>query len=270
MKPRLHILLAKDSPQAIVIRRGPSDHIAVIGWDRRTDTFTVGQWLKGNIYHFRSDISPNGNNWIYFAMKKGKPFTAVARTPYLKAEDFYAQCDTWDGGGLFLDNDSYWLNGTLDYTLYEKHEKTTSFRVTSEWPGRGVTRINGGPGVYFLRLLRDGWMNICGDTDWQPHNTFRFAKPAGELWTLIKTFHSTMQPPAGRGCYYEEHTLYNNSTGLIIDMPDWEWADTDSDRLVWAAQGNVMAGFMDEHGIRDVSLLFDTAPLTFTELSAPY
>lgn len=55
---RLQIILAHNSPQALVIRRGPSRYTAVIGWDRKTDTFQVGQWLKGKIVD--ADISPNG------------------------------------------------------------------------------------------------------------------------------------------------------------------------------------------------------------------
>ena len=37
--PRLHILLARESKNAIIIRRGPSKKTAIIGWDRNTDNF---------------------------------------------------------------------------------------------------------------------------------------------------------------------------------------------------------------------------------------
>lgn len=108
---RIHVLLAQKSPQAIVIRRGPSRQTAVIGWDRSDDSFTVGQWFMGKIYHYRSDLSPDGRYWIYFAMSAhGQTWTAVAKTPYLKALDFYPKGDAWNGGGLFSCNKSYWLN----------------------------------------------------------------------------------------------------------------------------------------------------------------
>lgn len=51
---RLHVLLARDAPSGLVIRRGASRQVAVIGWDRDTDTFALGQWLRGRIYERRS------------------------------------------------------------------------------------------------------------------------------------------------------------------------------------------------------------------------
>ncbi|MEO1006151.1 MAG: hypothetical protein AAFW67_09940, partial [Cyanobacteria bacterium J06638_38] len=65
---RLHILVAKNQDVGIVIRRGPSKEVCILGWERKTNTFTVSQWLKGRIYERRADISPSGKYWIYFAM----------------------------------------------------------------------------------------------------------------------------------------------------------------------------------------------------------
>ena len=81
---RIHVLTARESAMSIVLRRGPSWQTAVIGWDREHDTFKIGQWLNGKIYGYRSDISPNGEHWIYLASKSSKThfvYTAVARTP---------------------------------------------------------------------------------------------------------------------------------------------------------------------------------------------
>jgi hypothetical protein len=66
--PRLHVLLARDTPYAVILPRGPSKTTCSIGWDRRNDTFTIGQWLRGRIYERRSDLSPDGKHLIYFAM----------------------------------------------------------------------------------------------------------------------------------------------------------------------------------------------------------
>lgn len=98
---RLHILLARHS--AVVIRRGPSQHVCVLGWDRRNDTFQIGQWLKGRIYERRCDLSPDGEYLIYFAMNgrwqsetKGS-WTAISRAPYLKALALFSKGDCWQG-----------------------------------------------------------------------------------------------------------------------------------------------------------------------------
>lgn len=34
-------------------------------WDRRTDSFTLGQWLKDRIYG-RGNLSSDGTHFIYF------------------------------------------------------------------------------------------------------------------------------------------------------------------------------------------------------------
>ena len=69
---RLHAILARRGSYAVVFRRGPSDKVAVIGWDRRNDVFTLGQWFRGRIYPLRSDLSPKGEYLIYFAAKYGR------------------------------------------------------------------------------------------------------------------------------------------------------------------------------------------------------
>ena len=69
---RLHAILARRGSYAVVFRRGPSDKVAVIGWDRSSDTFTLGQWLRGRIYPLRCDLSPSGKHLIYFAAKYGR------------------------------------------------------------------------------------------------------------------------------------------------------------------------------------------------------
>ena len=101
---RIHILLASDAPMGVVIRRGPSKSVATMLWNRRNDTFELGQWLKGRIYERRSDLSPDGKHLIYFALNGkwqstvGGSWTAISRAPYLKAIALFAKGDGWHGG----------------------------------------------------------------------------------------------------------------------------------------------------------------------------
>ena len=104
---RLHVVLARDAPLGVVFRRGPSKQVCTILWDRKTDKFSVGQWLKGRIYERRSDISQDGKYLIYFAQNgkwssevKGS-WTAISKAPYLKAVAIFPKGDCWNGGGLF-------------------------------------------------------------------------------------------------------------------------------------------------------------------------
>lgn len=40
---RLHVLLAREKKVGLVIRRGPSKSVCTVLWDRKRDTFTLGQ-----------------------------------------------------------------------------------------------------------------------------------------------------------------------------------------------------------------------------------
>jgi hypothetical protein len=96
--------------------------VATLLWNRKTDEFQLGQWLKGRIYERRSDLSPDGKHFIYFAMN-GKwsseargSWTAISRAPFLKALAVFPKGDCWHGGGLWTASRKYWLNdgnGTL-------------------------------------------------------------------------------------------------------------------------------------------------------------
>ena len=44
---RLHVILAREAPKAVVFRRGPSGQVCTLGWDLETDTFTMGSGSRG-------------------------------------------------------------------------------------------------------------------------------------------------------------------------------------------------------------------------------
>ena len=67
--PRLHVLLASDTPIGLVIRRGPAKRTATILWNRDTDGFQLGQSALGRIYERYSDLSPDGKYLLYSSLK---------------------------------------------------------------------------------------------------------------------------------------------------------------------------------------------------------
>ena len=268
--PRLHIILARESSEAIVIRRGPSKHTAVIGWDRETDHFSIGQWLNGKIYHHRSDISPDGKHWIYFAFydrREIRTATVVAKVPYLKAIDFYLKDDAWNGGGIFLKNNTYWLNET-QYSSHSLQKKGGNLIVKK---GKKIDESVDGEdfGIYSFKLIRDGWKKINTIVIERHHKVY-FHKSIGKEMVLCKIFNATIDHPIGKGCYYEQHEIIDIKNERIWKFPDWEWADLDNGRIIWAEYGKIMRGNVDDHGIRDMKELFDTNPLTFERIKAPY
>jgi len=268
-KVKIHVLLARESPMAVVIRRGPAKQTAVLGWNRRTDSFEVAQWLKGRIYHYRSDISPDGKHWIYFAIKEGQTWTVVAKTPWLKALDFYPKDDAWDGGGLFVSDAAYWLNDRYFANTPEQRKTSQLKVVTGKGPYPPVIGNSECLGIYFRRLLRDGW--IISDTKQDGHEKmWAFRKSLNASWTLVKFFYTTLKEHKDKGIYYEEHALVNMATGEVFSHEDWEWADVDGKRLVWAEKGFIRCAEMTETGLAEPRNLFDCNPLTFEAHRAPY
>lgn len=269
---RLHVLLARDAATALVIRRGPSRHTAVIGWDRNSDRFQLGQWLHGRIYERRCDLSPDGRHWIYFAMNgrwsspaKGA-WSAIARAPYLKALALFAKGDCWHGGGLFLSSREYWLNDGYGHEVL--HDDTRLGRSTTFSWHEGY----GGecPSVYYIRLQRDGWTLRSAGPDGSGGRLTVFDKRVNADWQLRKKAHATVHHPVGRGCYFDEHELVDSRSGATLPCPGWEWAEVDGHRLVWAESGKLFAGRLGPQGWRDTTELQDFNALRFEGLEAPY
>jgi hypothetical protein len=107
--PRLFVVLAKDAPLGVVLRRGPAPWYHVILWHTDTDEFEHGAWFKGRIYEERCDLSPDGQLFLYFALQGSRwrtsykgSWTAVSRPPWLQALVLWPQGDTWGGGGRFV------------------------------------------------------------------------------------------------------------------------------------------------------------------------
>lgn len=270
--PRLHVILAREARTGVVIRRGPSKSVAVLGWNRRTDEFQLGQWLRGRIYERRCDLSPDGKWFIYFAMngrwqsKAKGSWTAISRAPFLKAVTLLAKGDCWHGGGLFLDNTTYWLNDGYGHQTLSSHpslKRDPAWRP-SAWYGGEC------PGVYYLRLQRDGWTlaRQQKQRDGSEVTVFEKLLPGG--WVLRKFAHEQVGAPPGKGCYWDEHELEHSASRTLLEGKDWEWADVDGKRLVWAADGCLWTGYVRKRGVQDPRCLHDFRALKFTARAAPY
>lgn len=262
-------MLARDARTGLVIRRGPSKRVATIHWNRTTDEFQVGQWLKGRIFERRSDLSPDGKYWIYFAMN-GKwhheargSWTAIARTPYLKALALYPQGDCWNGGGLWTGDKTYWINGGdfLQETteVYRDHCSTPPEKLGAECLS-----------IYQARLLRDGWQLTERIAQSTGNRIDVFDKQIDGHWRLKKLAHAQTDSPQGKGCYWDEHAILNAASGIIANKPEWEWADIDEGRLVWAADGRLFSGELGRRGIVNESELYNFNELSFRLIKAPY
>lgn len=219
---RIHVLLASASPTAVVVRRGPSNVVCTLGWNRDGDTFAVGQWMRGRLYERSADISRDGAHWGYYTLAAGG-IVVCARTPWLKAVD-------------------------------------------------EAERARVRPGLvlhYYTRLVRDGWIRV---TEFGHRldacTVFERALPGG--WTLRKFAHEQIGAPAGKGCTWDEHELEHTSAGLLLDRPDWEWADIDREWIVWASGGAIYRAAMGAGGPEQARRLTDLNAMQFERIVAPY
>ncbi|WP_435007555.1 hypothetical protein P12x_004823 [Tundrisphaera lichenicola] len=272
IKPRLHVLLASRARIGLVIRRGPSRRVCTMLWDRDRDEFRLGQWLKGRIYERRSDLSPDGEHFLYFAMngraasETGGSWTAISRAPYLKAIALFAKGDCWNGGGLFTGSDQYWLNdGPGHTTLRDSGELRRDRKYRP--PSLGNNECLG---VYYPRLLRDGWGLVSESRITDDQKIDIFEKPAWDGWILRKLAHSGSPKANGKGCYWDEHELAHPALPRPIARPDWEWAEVDGERIVWAEGGKLLAATLGNEGPNEATVLFDFDGMSFQSIEAPY
>lgn len=264
---RLHVLIARKANYAVVIRRGPSDKVCTIGWEMRKNKFSLGQWLKGRIYERRSDLSPDGKYMIYFASKcewysetKGS-WTAISKTPYLKAIGLWGKGDCWNGGGLFASDSKYWINHGYGHSALRIPLGLSEVSRIDLKCSMGNECL----GVYFPRLLRDGWKLLE-----KGRNINCFEKSLDECWRFKKIAHAMINPPVGKGCYYDEHEIYNTITKETFKFPDWEWADIKRGTIYWAEKGKLFQGMIEEKGLCNIKELYDFNDMEFEPVEAPY
>ena len=264
--------MAREVRVGLILRRGPSKEVCSIRWDRKRDTFELGQWLRGRIYERRSDLSPDGRWMIYFAMNgkwsstTGGSWTAISRVPWLKASALFGKGDCWHGGGLFTGKRTYWLNDGFGHRLMTP---TSAVERDVAWkPPRNF----GGecPGVYYIRLLRDGWRHVRHEPVDSDGAWTEFEKPLPHGWTLRKFAHAETGAPQGKGCYWDEHELVHAATKTSIPCPDWEWADLDAKTLVWVEKGKLFrAPIAGAKGPAAPVLLKDFNDMKFKAIKAP-
>ena len=138
---RLHLFFASDNDRAVILRQGPTRQYRMILWNRDTDQFEDGQWIKNKIYVERCALSPDGQHFLYFILD-GKwnsdamgSYSVLSKPPYWTALSLFPQGDTWTGESLFIDNVHYFAWGGPD--IIGRDDGLS--RVTFGAPGKGCT-----------------------------------------------------------------------------------------------------------------------------------
>ena len=256
--PRVHVIPATGCDKALILRRGPSDHVASLLWDRATNEFETGQWLKGRIYEHRADLSPDGRHMIYFAGTGKRWWTAISRAPWLRAVAFYSTDNTWHGGGAFDEKGHVWFNGSEAPQVLADGLKpanvrayphaTDGFHMGDMFPAmmqqRGWTKASGsGYGAVLVKELVGGWQ-------------------------LELTFETGSK---NRSMISHRYALAHPARSIVTHKEDWEWAEPHGDALQFAANGALHeARLMPDGALENQILIHDFTDMVFEAREAPY
>jgi len=218
---RLHILLAKESSVAVIIRRKPSKTACTILWDRKDDTFKVGDCVTKIVAHF-CDLSPDGKSLFYYAGIQDSYWTAICKTPILR--DKLVHFDNTSYGGNFIDNEQFQLHDPRGYRFYrDDFINSSTFSLKhSVIKGEG----NDYNKSYISRLVRDGWRVVNVEYEKEENVQTTLHKEISKSnYVLEKTIF----------LHKEEYKIVTQNS--LIECSDWDWAEYDKNELLFTKKG---------------------------------
>jgi hypothetical protein len=105
--PRLYAIVARTSPWAVVIRRGPSKWFHIFRWDLESGKLEDGVWFHGLVYPWRCDIDDDGRLFLFFMRAtingKNDVYAGVLCLLTQEAKTHWLVGTTWSGGFIFSD-----------------------------------------------------------------------------------------------------------------------------------------------------------------------
>ena len=257
--PRLHVLTATDAETAVVLRRGPTDVVASMGWNRGADEFEMGQWVRGRIYEHRADLSPDGRHMIYFVYRgaQSRGVTVLSRAPWLRAIAAYPQSHTWHGGGAFTEEDRVFLNGSA---AREDLPDGLLPALPDALP-HGTDGFHMGA-LYAATQVRRGWRS-----DNVPSTGVGLWRDLSNGWKLEQTIRIGAR---NRALLSSAYALVKPGVDRR-DMPAWTWADVWRDGLHYAADGGLWFARVSADGsLSDTREIHDFSSMSFEAIAAPY
>jgi hypothetical protein len=266
--PRIYVLLAREAPLGVIIRRGPSKMAQLVLWRTDTDQFEFGQWFKGRIHERRCDLSPSGKYFIYFGGKEKPPmykWTAISHPPYFTA------LALWDasyhiGGGVFESDSHVIVNQHLRIGATKDELPDLSIKVEST----GFTDWE--PETLLLqRLVRNGWQ-ITNDKNGFDGLMFKCHVYENEFKAFL---HLSMKYYNSDDRCKEDFLVAGDDGNTIVEMKDIEWADFDKNGdLLFARGGKVFrlaqineAPYLPP--IENAKELLDLSKYSFEEVPPP-
>jgi hypothetical protein len=254
-KAKVFVLIPEKSNNALVIRRGPAKHVGIFSWNLKTNRISVAQWLKGRIYEYRSDLSPDGSLLMYSANKNGFSFTVISKAPWLKALSLWKNVGGC-GGGLLINN--------KDYMLFDGSESYNELRA-AKLTGIASDKRLYRNGTYPERLRRFGW-----DLQEEKKEQLVFSKRLGKNSKIEKLWHRwQLTSGTNTPSEWESHRLTLHD--VTLEMESWEWCEVFQGSLLWSENGCLFkAPIKNFSDIKTVELIYDFNDEKIQLLDAPY
>jgi hypothetical protein len=284
----LHAILATESPVAVLIKRGPGRCTGILRWDRRSDTFEHGQWLKLNFSHCGADLSPDGALFVYYVEthnpnREHAFYRAISRPPWLKALAFWSTKSWIDGPGtgMFVHDRSHTLKlyASAHKPVWDKLGIKTVDELPAIPPWNAIAK---GP-LLWTRLQRDGWIVTVPyePNPWAPSPLVKWHGTDKRTPTLERSLTGGWTLRQQHGCrsgVLHNQPIASESFALVapdgepVPKPAWEWADYDTPRkrIVWTAGRMLFAAPWTTAGPGGEQVLFDANGLGFVRREAPY
>ncbi len=226
---RLFILLAREAPIAVILRRGPSHWVQMIKWHTDTDKFEAGQWLKGRIYEHLCNLSPDGQFLIYHVSKPNTPselgyekeWTAISKPPYFSALALWPN----GNGGDFVNNSVVVLNG-YKRDAHPNHQP------------QGIKVI----------FSYESTEDLSAQIETKDYVQWRNISSSVKLSVVARQFLDKAIERHYRGEYPHlfEFFYVDGITGHYYSLENATWADFDQQgRLVLAKEGKLFVGTID-------------------------
>jgi hypothetical protein len=124
--------------------------------------------------------------------------------------------------------------------------------------------------IYIRRQIRDGWKLVAKVGNIEGLEVLTFERPVGDSLSLQNIFDDDKKMGLRRGVCPSYYQLINAETCKAQCFEDWEWADVDGERLLWAEGGKIFAAAIEPGGLGPAKLLYDFNGMTFQEIEAPY
>lgn len=121
--PKIRGYIARDGYTALFLYRKSNKvtYLVSLNYKGKSEKFKAGSRFYGQLYPNRSGLSPDGKEFIYFAMGNSQlsfgkiyyTWTAISNPPLLKANLFIPHESTYGGGGYFIDEKNLYISDTI-------------------------------------------------------------------------------------------------------------------------------------------------------------